>query len=610
MVIPTNSEVNAALTSPVRKVDIDVALYDGATFKVRLEPNTTLQEVSIERIGEESKFFGFGICQKINVKAMDINKELDITTNYRLVVRYTYAPNPNAYISQQIGPDFYVTRVIRDELTNAVSITAYDRLYWASNHTVSELGERTNFTLPAYADLCAGLIGIEDYEFRNVEPSDPCLIHTYAQANFSGTETIRDALDDIAEATQTIYWLNYQDKLVFSRPDKDGLADLTVNKSNYIDLDSSDNRRLSTIAHVTALGDNISATTGVTGTTQYIRDNAFWSLVDGTTLGGYLDEAIEAVGNMSINQFDCSWRGDIRLEPGDKIGLINKEDELVTSFLFNDTLTYDGTLSEQSAWSYNEDTTETATNSSSLGEVLKNTAATVDKVNQEITLVVEQTQQMSTQVTEVTTKTDQLEGQIGTVTDQIGSVSDKTDQLENQVGDLAETTEGFGTQIDNMQSQVDSATQTVTTVQTQMSQLQLNVDGISAEVYDNQTNIDDMGLVISEINQKVDAGISATDVEIMIQESLYDGVQEVTTETGYTFDKDGLTISKSDSDLSTQITENGLTINRNDDTVLTANDVGVEAKNLHATTYLIIGLNSRFEDYDNKQRTGCFWIGE
>lgn len=596
MVIPNNSAVNTAMTSPVRKIDLDVALYDGATFVVRLEPDTVLQELTIERVGEDSKFFGFGICQKINVKAIDVDKELDITTNYRLKIRYTYAPDPYIYVSQQIGPDFYVTRVIRDELTNALSITAYDRLYWASNHTVSELGERTNFTLPSYATSCAGLIGVESVEFRNIEPSDPSLIHSYAQANFSGTESIRDALDDIAEATQSIYWLNYQNELVFSRPNRDGLADLTINKSNYIDLDSSDNRKLSTIAHVTALGDNISATTGQTGTTQYIRDNAFWSLVDGTTLGGYLDDAIEAVGNLTINQFDCSWRGDIRMEPGDKINLINKENETVTSYLFDDILTYSGILSQESAWSYNEDTTESATNSSSLGEVLKNTAAIVDKVNQEITLVVEQTQQMSSQVTQVTESMDQLEGQVG-------DLAETTGGFEGQINDIQ-------TAVDGMQTEVDNAVQTVTTVQSQMSQLQLNVDGISAEVYDNQTNIDDMGVVISEINQKVNAGISATDVEIMIQESLYDGVQEVTTETGYTFDKDGLTISKSDSDLSTQITENGLTINRKNDTVLTVNDVGVEARNLHATTYLIIGLNSRFEDYNNKTRTGCFWIGE
>ena len=59
--------------------------------------------------------------------------------------------------------------------------------------------------------------------------------------------------------------------------------------------------------------------------------------------------------------------------------------------------------------------------------------------------------------------------------------------------------------------------------------------------------------------------------------------------------------------MKTQITEDGMTVYKNDSAVLTANNVGVNAVNLHATTYLIIGTNSRFEDYGS--RTGCFWIG-
>jgi hypothetical protein len=43
--------------------------------------------------------------------------------------------------------------------------------------------------------------------------------------------------------------------------------------------------------------------------------------------------------------------------------------------------------------------------------------------------------------------------------------------------------------------------------------------------------------------------------------------------------------------------------------VLTADNTGVKAENLHATTYLIVGVNSRLENYDNGSRTGCFWIG-
>ena len=49
----------------------------------------------------------------------------------------------------------------------------------------------------------------------------------------------------------------------------------------------------------------------------------------------------------------------------------------------------------------------------------------------------------------------------------------------------------------------------------------------------------------------------------------------------------------------------------NNDVVLTANNQGVDAKNLHATTYLIIGGNSRMESVteDGTKRTAVFWIG-
>ena len=60
--------------------------------------------------------------------------------------------------------------------------------------------------------------------------------------------------------------------------------------------------------------------------------------------------------------------------------------------------------------------------------------------------------------------------------------------------------------------------------------------------------------------------------------------------------------------MKTQITEDGMTVYKSDEAVLTANNLGVDAVNLHATTYLIIGTKSRFEDYGSS-RTGCFWIG-
>lgn len=85
-----------------------------------------------------------------------------------------------------------------------------------------------------------------------------------------------------------------------------------------------------------------------------------------------------------------------------------------------------------------------------------------------------------------------------------------------------------------------------------------------------------------------------------------DGVSSVKTEIA-TLDRNGLTVSQDGSEMETNINHDGMLIRKNGQTVLTANNQGVDAQNLHATTYLIVGNNSRFEDWGNY--TACFWIG-
>ena len=86
-----------------------------------------------------------------------------------------------------------------------------------------------------------------------------------------------------------------------------------------------------------------------------------------------------------------------------------------------------------------------------------------------------------------------------------------------------------------------------------------------------------------------------------------EGVHTVTTDI-VTIDGSGITVSEPNSEMETNINNDGMIISRNEEEVLVANNQGVDAKNLHATTYLIIGKNSRFEDWGNY--TACFWIGD
>lgn len=656
--------------TPVRQIGAKVELYNGSTLANTFNHNGALKSFTVDRVGESNKFFGYGIGQKCNVKLIDADRELSISTanSFKLYLSL-YAPYPT----------FNVTEVNRDEKTNELSITCYDLLQKAAAHKVSEL-DLSGYTVREFAEACATLLGASGMVIEGIGADETCFDTQYEEgANFEGTESIREALNAVAEATQTIYYINNADALVFKRLDINGDAKLHIEKKDYITLDSKTNRRLSTLVSATELGDNLSTTvkvysknmadyhravnpigeafteiengyvidvsgedykrtsfialdkeleagksyvisydwvnvgteeaTGVacylpdieqylsngvaftpkantqkigiylqaadvgkdiqveitniqleegtaateyvpygyhyqSGTTQYIKDNPFWDLrEDRVTL---LENALAAITGLTINQFECSWRGNYLLEIGDKISLTTKDDETVISYLLDDSISYTGGLTEKTKWNYTDTNEESAANPTTIGDAIKQTYAKVDKVNKQIEMVV--------------------------------SENDATSEA--------------------------------------LAAIQLNLDGISASVtnVEQQTTetLASMSEEVATLKTQVDGSMSATDVEIAIKSELANGTDKITTSTGYTFNEEGLTVSKSDSEMETKITEDGMKVYKNDEEVLVANNVGVQTKNLHATTYLIIGRYSRFEDYTNtngEARTGCFWIG-
>lgn len=152
-------------------------------------------------------------------------------------------------------------------------------------------------------------------------------------------------------------------------------------------------------------------------------------------------------------------------------------------------------------------------------------------------------------------------------------------------------------------NRINASVQNITETQTALSQ---TVNDVQFDLFDSKTTT---VAQIDTLTKRVDATMTAEQVELIVQEELAGGVNKVTTSTGFTFNQEGLTIKKSDVDITTNISEDGMRVSKGSEVVLTADNGGVKARNLHATTYLIIGGNSRFEDYNNGSRTGCFWIG-
>lgn len=695
--LATTSAYNSAISASVRRIKAKVELYNGSTLVATYTQADKVISFDIQRVGEDGKFFGFGICHRLNVHLIDVHRELDISTANTIKISLG-AELPDGTIEYKIYPTFQVSEVHRDENTNELSVTAYDAIYKASEHTVSELVLTKPYTIKQFVEACASVLGVSATGHTNFILSYP------NGANFDGTETLREALDDVAEATQTIYFLDANNKLCFKQLDKSGNAVISIDKSKYITLKSGVGHRLQTICMCTELGDNVSESTTLVGSTQYVRDNAFWELRD--DIAALVHNAITTIGNISIDVFDCTWRGNPALEVGDKIALTTKDNKALTAYLLNDTIKYDGSLSEKTQWKYDANSTETESNPTSLGDAIKQTYARVDKQEKQITLLASemnsQTQAikktvkqvdveyyLSTSTTSATggswsttaptwqegkymwsrqkvTYTDGTsitrnatciagakgaDGKNGTNGRGITSVTTEyyisTSQTELAGGSWSAsqpaweegkyiwtrskivynnptTTEYTTAVCDAAWAEINAITGQQKTNTTDISQLKVEKNNISASVatiVEKQSDIDstivDMQKGIGEQNQsnaaqfetltnKVNATMTSEQVQLAISTEVAKGASKVTTSTGFKFDDSGLTISKTNSEMSTKIDEDGMSIYKGSEEVLTADNTGVDAKNLHATTYLIIGTNSRFEDYGS--RTGCFWI--
>jgi phage shock protein A len=209
---------------------------------------------------------------------------------------------------------------------------------------------------------------------------------------------------------------------------------------------------------------------------------------------------------------------------------------------------------------------------------------------------------------------------------QLETVITTVTQIDSKVAELDITTEAIEQKVStteqkivNIESSVDDAVTTVETMKTEVGAMKVTSDTVLAtvssverkvtEVEGKLEDADDVtNARIDSLARDVSLKLDKKGVEIAVESVLTEGVDKVVTASKkYTFDDQGLNVSSSDSEFSTMVTENGMTISKQNNEVLTVNNQGVQAADLHARTFLIIGENSRLED--RGRRTACFWIG-
>ena len=394
--LSTTALYREKINAPKRSFQVSLYLYINDTLTYLFQDNKIV-DIEIQRAGELSRFFGFGVSHKTTIKLLDKNRELNI--NKGDYFRLEIGLDKSTGVEYKQFPLMYVSEITRDEKTNQLTIITYDILEKFKKHTFSELTLTKPYTIADVVNAVATLLGIS----ANI-PNLDVFNTSYADgANFEGTESLYDVLTAAAEATQTIFYMNYSNKLTFRRLNT--TLDKTISKDIYMELKSGANRKLQTICSATELGDNVSSSLETPGETQYVRDNPFWELRE--DIDTLVNNAVSALSSIAINEFSCEWRGDPALEPGDRLAYETKDDAIEYTYLINDTLIYNGGLRQKTDWSFKE-TDETPSNPTSLGEVLKQTYARVDKANKQVNILVSQVEANKSNISSLQLNTESI----------------------------------------------------------------------------------------------------------------------------------------------------------------------------------------------------------
>lgn len=189
-------------------------------------------------------------------------------------------------------------------------------------------------------------------------------------------------------------------------------------------------------------------------------------------------------------------------------------------------------------------------------------------------------------------------------------VQSRIDQAEGTIKQLVEETTENSKKITKHEQDIDKITNTVSTNTTNINN---NYQEIINKLGDKAQKDD----VIS-LENKVETIQNDTEYAIKVSEDIQvNGVSKVKTETGYTFDKDGLKIEKTNAKTKSKLNEAGLEINdatgSSEESLLFAGydekigETIVKSKNMTVEKYLTVGTYSRIEDYE--EGTGVFWIG-
>lgn len=517
--------------SSMSMVKAKVDLFNGSTLVKTCTCGDVLSDFTVTRDGDNSKFFGFGICHKLDVNLIDLNRELLSVT----VGNTAEIGLGDGTIWDTPYPTFYIQELQRDEKASTIKATAYDKLYEAGEYSFDDLGLTAPYCFTDIAQAIATKLGLTLNIDTNIYSAFRVACLEDPNLDEASTKDLRSVLNWIAEATQSIYFVSHNNELIFRRLDKDGEAVAHITQNDYYELNTKTPKTLTGICSTTELGDNLEASVEGEGITQYIRSNPFIELRE--DLATILDAGIAALGGITITQFDCDWVGNYLLEACDKLALTTEDGTEVYSYLLSDSVTYAGTLNEVSGWEYTEQKTDTFSNPTNIGEKINQTFAKVDKVNKKIELLVSDVSETKESVASLTMTTEAINLKVTEHEEKIeafeeletGQIVDRMAQIEIDLDGIEATVSSHTAQIQANTDEVAGVKQTTTSNTTRLSAIEANLDSINLSVSNQSSKITNLETATNNQSAQIAGLETTTNTQSTLINELSDVVDTNTT---------------------------------------------------------------------------------
>lgn len=288
-----------------------------------------------------------------------------------------------------------------------------------------------------------------------------------------------------------------------------------------------------------------------------------------------IDNIFDNIKGMTYLPFKVSYYGYPYLDSTDKIKILNVGDNQYDSYVFNHSIKYDGAFSGNIETKALTKTQSVYTETRDLKKWKRNTELRVDKINGEIVTLVEQQEEQDEKIAEQRTTIDGI----------TNTVSETTTRLNNDYL----TAEQVGAEIDGTKEDIEIIKQDIVETKQTAQNFQIQIDRINNE-----------------------------------------GVDKVRTSIGYTFDDEGMKINKENAETGTVVDEAGFKVTdktgSQNTNLLYAGYVKegdtnypdyigqtiVATANMIVKNYLVVGANTRFEDYVNPtlggKGTGAFGL--